>query len=281
MTAPPPLSADPKARLARLYTAVAQDYEAQGPPFFAHAGRRLVEVAGVAPAQDVLDVGTGRGAVLFPAAERVGPGGSVVGIDLAEGMVARTREEIERRGLTHVGVRQMDAERLEFPDGAFDRVLCSFAVFFFPDLERVLGEMRRVLRPGGVVGFAFTRGVDERWRWYEELLGTYGALEGLPPAPGKRGIKNEGALVGCLSEAGFETAAELVETTELALGDEETWWRSLWTHGSRVPLEPLPAETLERLRDECLARARAMKGPQGLVERVTFVYVTARKPGEV
>ena len=278
MTAPPNLSSDPRHRLARLYTAVAPDYETKGPPIFAHAGRRLVEIARVTAGDAVLDLGTGRGAVLLPAAERVGPTGSAVGIDLAAGMVAHTRAAIERRGLAHATVRQMDAERLDFPAATFDRVLCSFAVFFFPDLERVLAEIQRVLRPGGVSGFAFIRGVDERWRWYEELLGAYGALEGLPPAPGKRGIKNAGALTTCLTNAGFAGATECLEVTELTLGDEHAWWDSLWTHGARVPLERLAPDALDRLRDECLARARAMKGPHGLSERDTFVYVTAHKP---
>src|SRR5688500_2176491 len=83
-------------------------------------GRRLVEGVGVSAGDAVLDVATGRGAVLFPAAERVGPGGSVVGIDLAVGMVERTRAEIERRGVANASVRQMDAERLDFADGSFD-----------------------------------------------------------------------------------------------------------------------------------------------------------------
>lgn len=71
-----------KRRVAALYTQVAADYAELGPPLFAHAGGRLVEIAGVAPADRVLDVATGRGAVLFPAAERIGPSGQVVGMTL-------------------------------------------------------------------------------------------------------------------------------------------------------------------------------------------------------
>jgi O-methyltransferase/aklanonic acid methyltransferase len=111
-------------------------------------------------------VAAGRGAVLFPAAERVGPRGRVVGVDLAPGMVDETQSAIARRGVANPEMRLMDAEALAFEDGSFDRVLCSFAVFWFPNLDRALDVMRRVLRPGGTVGFAFTRGADPRWSWY-------------------------------------------------------------------------------------------------------------------
>ena len=70
----------------------------------------------------VLDIASGRGAVLFPVAERVGAGGEVVGIDLAEAMAHATREEAASRGLK-LRVNVMDAEELTFPDESFDCVL--------------------------------------------------------------------------------------------------------------------------------------------------------------
>ena len=185
---------DRKRLVAALYTQVASDYAELGPPLFAHAGRRLVEIAGVAPADRVLDVATGRGAVLFPAAERIGPTGQVIGIDLAEGMVAQTVGAIEKCGLSNPAVRQMDAEALGFAPASFDRVLCSFAVFFFPDLSRALSEMLRVLRPGGRIGFAFSRDTDPRWHWYEARLRELGAFDALPAPPGRMGIRREGEL---------------------------------------------------------------------------------------
>jgi O-methyltransferase / aklanonic acid methyltransferase len=277
-------AAEAGRRLAALYTRVAPDYAALGPPFFAHAGRRLVALAGVAPGHRVLDVATGRGAVLFPAAERVGPAGRAVGIDLAPGMVAHTRAAAAARGLGHAEVRRLDAAALgrAFPAGAFDRALCGFAVFFFPDLPRVLAGPRRVPAPGGVAGFAFSRGHDPRWAWYEARLRELGALEGLPPPPGSGAVLREGALVAALAAAGFAGAREPAEPAELHYADGRAWWASLWTHGSRVALEHLarrdPA-ALARLEAEALARAEALEEPRGVPERVPFVYVTATSPG--
>src|SRR4051795_12847874 len=112
------------AEPASIFNQLVSDYDA-GAGAFAHFGRRLVDLVGVEPGQRVLDVATGRGAVLFPATERVGEAGEAIGVDLAEGMVQATNEEAARRGL-RARAMVMDAEHLDFPDAAFDRVLCSF-----------------------------------------------------------------------------------------------------------------------------------------------------------
>src|SRR5438067_13932721 len=70
--------------LAALYSRVAPIYAEQGPPFFEHAGRRLVELAQVRPGDVVLDVATGRDAVLIPAARRAGRTGQVAGSELGQ-----------------------------------------------------------------------------------------------------------------------------------------------------------------------------------------------------
>ena len=93
------------------------------------------DLAQLRPGDVVLDVATGRGAVLIPAAWRAGPAGQVVGIDIAPGMVDYTRGSIQDQRLIHASVALMDTA----------------------NLTHVLRELRRVLRPGGVVGFAFSR----------------------------------------------------------------------------------------------------------------------------
>jgi ubiquinone/menaquinone biosynthesis C-methylase UbiE len=113
-----------KTKTKTLFNTVSPYYDA-GPGKFAHFGRRLVEVANINAGAHVLDVASGRGAVLFPAAKRVGTGGEVVGIDLADAMAHATREEAASRGLK-VRVNVMDAEELTFPDESFDCVTCGF-----------------------------------------------------------------------------------------------------------------------------------------------------------
>jgi O-methyltransferase/aklanonic acid methyltransferase len=279
-TVEPPLSRaeDAKRNMAELYSRVAPSYAERGPPRFAYAGRRLVEIAGVRSGDVVLDVATGRGAVLLAAAERVGPTGRALGIDLAAGMVERTAQALASRGLTWAQVRLMDAEQLDLPDQSCTHALCSFAVFFFPDLAKVLHQIGRVLRPRGLAGFAFERGGDPRWAWYEDLLRERGAFDRMAPVPGSGAIRRPGALVEALVSAGFEEAHELVEEVDLPYPSAEAWWESLWTHGSRRALEVLTSNELAEVQAICLERVRAMAEPGGVPERHQFVFVTARRP---
>ena len=134
-----------KAQVRTIFDHLAAEYDAVGPACFVYFGRRLVEEAGIQAGQRVLDVACGRGAVLFALAERASVG-NVVGIDLSEEMVRATNAEAQRRRLgSPAGV--MDAERLEFADATFSRVLCGFGLMFLPHLDRALSEFRRVLQP--------------------------------------------------------------------------------------------------------------------------------------
>ena len=70
----------------------------------------------------------------------------------------------------------MDAERLEFSDASFDFVLCGFSLQFFPHLDHVLSEFRRVLRPAGRAVVTTWGREDQNWRWYDDLRKEYQAV---------------------------------------------------------------------------------------------------------
>jgi hypothetical protein len=102
----------------------------------------------------------------------------------------------------------------------------------------------------------------------------------LEAAPGSsRSIRAPGLLVETLLGAGFSDATETVEPTELYFASPAAWWDSLWTHGSRIPLEQMPAERLERFKAECLERAAQQLTQAGLPVLHTLVYVFGTRPG--
>jgi hypothetical protein len=132
-----------------------------------------------------------------------------------------------------------------------------------------------LLRPNGVAGFAFSRSTDPRWRWHEQLLRDSGALAGLPEARGYPRIREPGILGGLLEASGFRDVVELEERTEIWYASPEAWWASLWTHGSRRPLERMAPVLLVRMKTEALQRARELAEQQGVLERTQLVYVLA------
>ena len=101
---------------------------------------------------------------------KIGDGGRVIGIDLAEAMVKGTTADIISRGLQNAEMLQMDAEQLDFPEASFDRVRCGFVLFFFPQLDRALFEVSRVLKPGGVFAASTFAAQGYPWIWYETLF---------------------------------------------------------------------------------------------------------------
>ena len=111
---------------------------------------RLVRFAGIGRGTAVLDVGCGSGVVALTAARA---GATVTGVDLTPELVAHARENASLAGLA-IEWREGDVEELPFADGVFDAVVSQFGHMFAPRPEVAVGEMLRVLRPGGTVAFS-------------------------------------------------------------------------------------------------------------------------------
>jgi len=111
---------------------------------------KLVKFAGVRAGQQVLDVACGTGVAAITAARL---GAKVTGLDLTPELLERARANSEIGGLQldwHVG----DVEKLPFADAAFDVVLSQFGHIFAPRPALAIGEMLRVLKPGGTIAFS-------------------------------------------------------------------------------------------------------------------------------
>ena len=97
----------------------------------------------------VLDVGCGTGASALPAAQVVGQSGFVVGVDLSSRLLDRARAKATTAGLANMEFRLADMTALEYPDGNFNAVVSVFSIFFVPDMEGLVSELWRMVRPGG------------------------------------------------------------------------------------------------------------------------------------
>jgi ubiquinone/menaquinone biosynthesis C-methylase UbiE len=263
---------DPNGRKAEArlrFNAAAADYDA-GPGAFAHFGRRLVDLAGIAPGNRVLDVASGRGAVLFPAIEKAGASGNVIGIDFAEEMVRATNEEAARRGL-HSHVQVMDAEHLELPDALYDRVLCGFGIMFFPRQERALGEFHRVLKSGGRLAVS-------TWHAHQahEVEVAMKAAGLMPPRfPGW--ITDPEDLTRLLAGAGFSNVHVEMDTHSFRYSGAEEYWQQARGTGLRRTLDALDAAQSARVRSILSERMRPHQRADGFYLAATALLAVANR----
>lgn len=261
---------DHKEFVTEVFGRVAERYDRVAEPLFAPLGRRLVELAEIEPGSTVLDVATGTGAVLVPAAEAAGPDGRVIGIDLSPAMVHAATLAIAQHGLGAVAeVRLGDAEALDhLPDDSFDAVLCGCAISFLPRPERAVAEFRRVLRPGGTVALSRWTEADSDWDWYGELLEELGVRP-------RRLMAGSPDSAGTLAEAGFEDLRVTVEHFELHFARPEEWWDWAWAMPHRAALEAMDDETRERFRGAAFER---LGGHDPVTLCAEALYAVGSKP---
>jgi ubiquinone/menaquinone biosynthesis C-methylase UbiE len=119
------------------------------PSTFVHWPPSVSDAAGIGLGDHVLDVACGTGVLAREASKRVGPEGSVTGLDLNEGMLA-----VAKRMQPDVDWRQGDAAALPFENDRFDVVVSQFGLMYFPERVAALREMWRVLKPGGRLAVA-------------------------------------------------------------------------------------------------------------------------------
>ena len=264
-----------KRRVTETFEHSAATYDEGGVSLFPHGARWLVEATNLGVGNAVLDVATGTGQVLFAAAEAVGSSGRVVGIDLTDAMLEHARRGIEARGLTNAEVRVMDAEQLTFPDASFDRVLCGFGLFFFPDRDRALRGFHRVLRPDGVVG-ATTFAVDRAMTWRGKLLASLGVRAGtLVTQP----LNTVDGAVEAFSTAGFAEVQVSEKEAPQLFADEEAWWRSQWHGARRADMEAMDDEARARFRAAAFDHLQALRTPEGIRIPRPVLVTTAIRPG--
>jgi SAM-dependent methyltransferase len=269
-----------KEYVSQTFNRAAPSYDRVGPRLFSHFGNRLVELAGVYNGASVLDIGCGRGAILFPAAEKVGAAGEVIGIDIAETMLQQTANDIDNQVFKNARVCHMDAEVLHFPEACFDFVICGFGLYEFYNLDPALSEAFRVLKSNGVFAASiWGRNVDMRWDGFRSIVKSYrGQLRPVPEARNVPRLREPADIEAVLSKAGFTNIHTVVEEKEFYLKDVDEWWAFEWSHGNRFLWERMELPILERCRDELFEVIGQMKQDAGIPIVFQILLTRAEKP---
>jgi ubiquinone/menaquinone biosynthesis C-methylase UbiE len=128
------------------FGATAKDYITSKPHAQGKSLDRMVALAAPQPDWTVLDIATGAGHTAYAFAPHVA---EVVASDITDEMLTIVREQAAKRGLANVRTARAKAESLPFEDASFDLVTCRIAPHHFDSIAAFLGEVRRVLKPGG------------------------------------------------------------------------------------------------------------------------------------
>ena len=274
-------NAQRKAYIAQGFDLVAGTFDTVNGDFFNGLGARLVQLAGVRPGDRVLDLGCGRGAVLFAAAAAVGPDGYAAGIDLSPEMVHATAAEIARRGLRNVAVRVDDAEDPGFPARSFEAVLAGLMLFITPDPTAALVAAHRLLTTGGRFAMTTFGPADPRW---ERPLRAALAFQEPPQPPASTGAGKGGNglldtpedIAELLGRAGF-TEVATVDEELVTMTEPDEWWASAWSSGRRAALELIPVVRREDARKAALAELELLAVDGVLTRHSVIRYTTAGK----
>jgi ubiquinone/menaquinone biosynthesis C-methylase UbiE len=263
-----------KARAAATYNAAADFYDDPANAFWHRFGRRTIERLGLPAGAHVLDVCCGSGASALPAAEAVGPGGSVLGIDLAENLLALARAKAAARGLGNVEFRVGDMLDLPGPAARFDSVVCVFGVFFVPDMTAAVRALWRMVRPGGRLAVT-TWGSN----FFEPASTAFwNAVRDVRPDlyrgfnPWDR-LCEPSALRALLHDGGAASADVVAEAGEHPIPSPEAWWAAVVGSGYRGTLEQLDAADRERVHHANLAYVRR-SGIRAVEANVVYAVAT-------
>lgn len=158
-------------KVQKEYARVAWFYDGWGRFTEDRALQRLLELAEVRDGSRILDVGVGTGR-LFARVVRENPGGVNVGVDLSPAMLRHARKRLAHlAGSRSWELQEGSAYELAFADASFDYLFSTFMLDMLPeeDYPRLLSELRRVLKPGGLLclaAFSFgTRPIHRFWLW--------------------------------------------------------------------------------------------------------------------
>jgi SAM-dependent methyltransferase len=238
----------------------------------------LVELAQLAPGNRVLDLATGLGEPAVTAAQRVGPRGSVVGLDLAAPMLGFASERARAAGLANLACVQGDAQQLPFADRSFDAALSRWGVMLVPEPRRAISEARRVIRDGARFAAAV-------WSFPERvpMIAIAGrvairelGLEPPPPdAPGPLRMGRPGRLEEELEGAGLrEVRGESIRVTfEYASAQQYVAMQRELSGMLRKELAKRDAATAERLSAALVREISAYAGPDGRIRLDNEVHL--------
>lgn len=248
-----PITDPSKLKAAVTYNAASDHFDDEALSFWNKYGQATIDRLFLQPGMKVLDVACGTGASAFPAAKQVGDTGSVTAVDLAENLLASGRTKAIQLNINNIQFQFGDMTALPYPDESFDAVVCVFGIFFVPDMQALLKELWRMVKPNGKLAVT-TWGPDlfaplyNVWREAvkKERPDLYSAFN-----PWDK-ITDTNSVTELFHSAGIMNTEVVAEDGIHNLRSPEDWWTIVLGSGFRWTADQLGTAAAARVRHENL-----------------------------
>ena len=249
----------------------------------AYLNHRLVADARLHAGMNVLDLGSGSGYPALLAAQTIGPSGSVIGMDLAEQLLAVAERKAKRLSLSNVSFKTGDVTSLPFETASFDALTSRFCLMFLPEIPKAAVEIARVLKPGAWVATAVWSSPEKNPSIGLSMAAIKQVIELPPPdptAPGVFRLAKPGELAGLFQQAGLIEVTDHEFLGEWSYASGEEYYTSLMEIAA--PVQNLMAKLSDAQKQEVkrLIVQAASQFKRG--NRITFPLavrmVAGRKP---
>ena len=263
-------------RAAFTYNAASDFYDASPLSFWVYFGRRTIELASLPIGSRVLDVCCGTGGSALPAAEAVGPTGTVIGIDLAKQLLESARKKTIQRRLGNIEFEVGNMLSMRFPVTSFDAVVCVFGIFFVPDMAMAVRALWSRIRPGGKLAVTtwgpnlFEPANDAFWCSIKDVRPDL--YKGFNPWDR---IDDPANLRKVLDQAGVASSEIIPEDRLHPIKSAEDWWTIVLGSGYRGTIEQLNLAERQKVKEANLAFIRNEK--ISAIE-TNVLYALATKP---
>lgn len=246
---------------------------------------RTIDRLDVRDGERVLDVGCGCGATTLALAKRVGPTGTVIGLDISKPMLACARERAAAAGCTQIDLQLADAQTHAFADATVDALFSRFGVMFFDDPTRAFANLRSGMRSGGRLGFACWQALtSNQWMSLPLMAASTVLTLPVPPpnAPGPFAFADRERVQSILQDAGWTDvqiesyAPELQISKSPDLHDAVEFLLQLGPVGSA--LRDADATIAEHVRNAVHTAIGPYHGPDGVRMASAAWIVSARNP---
>ena len=248
-----------------------------------NATERMLEMAGISKGHRVLDIAAGAGEQSITTAKRVGTNGYVLATDISSNILEFAKQMAQQAGLNNIETKVMDGENLTVEDEGFDAVISRVGLIYFPDQQKALKEMLRVLKPGGKVA-AIVYSTPEKNKFFSVPVSIIRNRAKLPPPlpgqPGPFSLGAEGVIEKAFSQAGFKNVrAELVNSPlQLSSAKECVRFEKESFGALHQMMNSLPDSEKESVWEEIEKELQKFESETGFTGPCEMVVAVGEKP---